>query len=164
VLAEAERPAIHGEYQMKTGEWLRAIPGLARGPLLYVLGCLVLVSVLVDILAADLLQALIGLALASVLMTGLIAVPFQWWAMRGRREIFEGRVVVDATADELRTNAGYGQSAIRWSSFRPGGRETRTLFVLVNPSRSKLLIPKRAFADADLAAFGKLLRQKNLVR
>jgi hypothetical protein len=149
---------------MKTGEWLGTIPGLARGPLMYVLGCLVLFSVLVAILAADVLGALIGLALAAVLMTGLIGVPFQWWAMRGRREIFEGRVVVDATADELRMNASYGQSAISWSSFRPRGRETRTMFVLVAPSRCKLLIPKRAFSDADLAAFSQLLRQKDLVR
>jgi hypothetical protein len=164
VLAESERPAIHGEYQMTTGEFLRVVHSLTRGLAMYCYGFVCLSFAAVDIACGDGLLAVVLLPLAFVFFTGLLGVPFQWWAMRGRTEIFEARVVVDATAEELRMTAGYGQSSSNWSAFRPGGRELATMFVLVTATKARLPIPKRAFSEADLAAFRQLLRQKHLVR
>ena len=164
MLAESQREAIHGEYQMTTGEWLRVTHSLTRGLPMYVYGSGCLAFAVLEVASGDALLAVISLPLAFVFFTGLLGVPFQWWAMRGRREIFEARIVVDATAEELRMTASYGQSSSNWSAFRPGGRELPTMLVLVTATKARLPIPKRAFSDADLAAFRQLLRHKQLVR
>ena len=163
--------AIHGEYQMSAREFLGLVPSLTRSrPWFVVGGAFLLVCSLLAIAdaadgnAAGLVGDLIGIGLGMAIASGWFSVPFYWWAMRGRREMFEAPVVVDASPERLGLSASYGSSASNWSSFRPGGRETPTMFVLVNVSKSKVPIPKRAFADTDVAAFGRLLRDKGLIR
>jgi hypothetical protein len=131
---------------------------------MYCYGFVTLAFAAVGVASGDVLLAVISLPLAFVFFTGLLGVPFQWWAMRGRSELFEAPVVVDATSEELRMTAGYCRSSSNWSAFRPGGRELATMFILVTATKARLPIPKRAFSEADLAAFRQSLRQKHLVR
>ena len=161
---QTESPTIHGEYQWTMGEWLRMVPGLVRGGTWFVVGFVcALFGGLVSVTGGGSFWSLLMAVYGIGLMTGWIFVPTQWWSIRGKKEILEARNVIEANATQLRVTAPYAQSVVNWSAFRPGGRETKTMFVLINPNNCKMPIPKSAFSDADGAAFRQLLTDRGLI-
>jgi hypothetical protein len=89
VQTSIEFPAIRGEYQMTVGEWLRITPSLQRCVSSYLLGgvCLLLAGLFASV--GDIFGPVVLCATGLVVVTGWYCVPFAWWALRGRRDIFE---------------------------------------------------------------------------
>jgi hypothetical protein len=107
-MVESEFPAIHGEYRNTAGEWLRIVPVVSRGGLMTLFGLVVLVVAALVAAGGEVVNAIVSAAFGLSLVTGWYCVPFVWWSMRGRRDVFEARQVLEATAEELRLTSDFG--------------------------------------------------------
>jgi hypothetical protein len=154
---------IRGAYRLTIGDRLRLVPPAARSRGGYLFGGAMLLLGGVQAPIGDIALGIFSAAFGLSVVTGWFSIPFSWWAMRGRRDVYEGRYEIVVTQDEVRNTCESADSTVKWTAFRPGGRELRTAFLLRHAAGVSQLLPKAAFSDGDIGRLRQVLRDRRLI-
>jgi hypothetical protein len=94
----------------------------------------------------------VSVVFGLLIITGLIAIPFIWWAVRRRKDLLlsERHLTVDGSGIRIVTPTTNVEQT--WTTFRTV-REQFDGFVLEYGTGVSLLIPKHAFSEGDLDTF-----------
>jgi len=144
-------------FTLSLREMLRANIALSmasRGNQLFGLG-LVAISLL-PLLDGSLLAALPGLVIGTLVVTGLLTVPFIWFQARKRPELFSQTSEIDADEAGIRFASPFGSGIYPWSAFKRV-REMGGFFFLDTGVGANVFIPLSAFDDGGMARFRALL-------
>ena len=97
------------------------------------------------------------------MLTGLLMVPFVWFAIRQRRDLVLASVDVEADADGLTMTTARASSRQAWSVYRDV-RETSRAFMLNTGTGAAILLAKRGMDADQVRAFRELLARVGLIR
>jgi len=100
----------------------------------------------------------VSVVFGLLIITGLIAIPFIWWAVRRRKDLLLSRRQLTVDGSGIRIVTPITNVEQTWSTFRTV-REQFDGFVLDYGTGASLLIPTRAFAKSDLDTFRLLADQ-----
>ena len=132
-----------------------ALAMASRGNQLFGFG-LIAISLVPLLIGGEFLTALPGLIIGTLVVTGLLMVPFIWYQIRKRPELFSQTSEVDADEAGLRYASPFGSGTYPWSAFKRV-REMGGFFFLDTGVGANVFIPLSAFDDGGMARFRALL-------
>jgi 8-oxo-dGTP pyrophosphatase MutT (NUDIX family) len=151
-------------YRLSMREWVAANVALVRrslGMRLFGLG-LIALGIVGLWLTGDWISNGLALVLGVALLTGAFVAPFAWYQARRRRDLIFAEQSIEADANGLRFRGPTGTSSLSWDTFRRV-HETRSYFFLDTNVGQNFVVPRRAFAPAELGAFYRLLQRAGLL-
>jgi ADP-ribose pyrophosphatase len=147
-------------YRIRPAEYVGAIALLTRHSRgIQIFGAVMTaIGVLALIVGADLGTWVPAVAFGMLLLSGLFMVPFAWFAIRRRRDLFEGPTELTMDSSGITYITSFGQSHVGWELFARV-REVGDWFFLDVGTGANYYIPKRALSAADLATFRRLIAE-----
>jgi hypothetical protein len=152
-----DRAVVRAQYRITAGDVMRASASLTRASVgnrlfsLVMIG-LGIVNLLIDQIAFGTASLLIGVSL----LTGVLTVPFAWYQVRKRPELFDQDAEFIADEEGLRYTSPFGSGSSPWNAFKRV-REMSGYFFLDSGVGANMILPLRAFDDESLAHLHRIL-------
>ncbi len=149
-------------YRMTMGEMLRASVGLARRSILVrVFGLLMVAVAIVPVMNGDVIS-LVFLVLGLAIATGWFTAPFAWWMFRKRPDLVGADTTLTVDDEGIGSGSDFGRGRTAWSTFRKV-HDVADCFLFDTAAGVSMIVPKRAFTDAQLAVVYRLLDRNGLL-
>ncbi len=149
-------------YRMTMGEVLRATVGLSRrSNIARIFGLLMVALSIVPVLNGDLVSV-VFLALGLAIATGWFTAPFAWWMFRKRPDRIGADTTLTADDDGIGMGSDFAKGRTAWSTFRKI-HDVADCLLFDTAAGVSMVVPKRAFSDAQLAVVYRLLDRNGLL-
>jgi hypothetical protein len=168
----AIRTPVRAVYHLAPGEYSTAVRVLVRrskfatgvGLIVTAMGLMSLLSGMglespVSFVMTVLLQVVVGTAL----LTGWHCMPFTWYTMRRRPELFSGEMTFEMDDTGMRFRTTMYESRVAWAYVRRARDLGRFLF-FDSGTGANLFVPERAFDPAAIVTVRRTLVERGLLR
>lgn len=155
--------AISIDFAMTTREQVLANLVLyQRSKVSWAIGFVGLLSGGLSALNGDWVMAVVLLALAALIASGLIAVPFVLWFARRRPDLVHARITFTADGEGVTYTSPTATAKLDWQTYRRV-RDAGGFFFLDTGAGLNQVVPRRAFSPSELGVFYRLVDRAGLL-